>query len=64
MVYSAAVKMHKGRRDLQDDQTGPNDLVKAVDKLLNEIGPRFEKTSKEIFAKCEPHQSQSLRLDR
>ena len=31
--------------------TTSNDLVKAVDKLLNEIGPKFTKVSAEIFTK-------------
>ena len=44
-------------QDIQDDQTGPNDLVKAVDKLLNDIGPRFERIGKEIFTKSEPYTS-------
>ncbi|KAK0507772.1 hypothetical protein JMJ35_009661 [Cladonia borealis] len=30
-----------------------NDLVKAVDKLLNEIGPKFTKVSAELFAKMD-----------
>ena len=34
--------------------TTSNDLVKAVDKLLNEIGPKFTKVSAEIFAKSKP----------
>ena len=33
--------------------TASNDLVKAVDKLLNEIGPKFTKVSAELFAKSE-----------
>lgn len=36
---------------MQNDLSGPNDLVKAVDKLLNDIGPKFERVSKEMFAK-------------
>ncbi len=46
----------------QDDLSGPNDLVKAVDKLLNDIGPKFERVSKEIFAKSMIKSSFSLPL--
>ena len=28
-----------------------NDLVKAVDNLLNDLGPKFSKVSAEMFAK-------------
>lgn len=28
-----------------------NDLVKAVDNLLNNLGPKFSKVSAELFAK-------------
>ena len=28
-----------------------NDLVKAVDSLLNNLGPKFSKVSAELFAK-------------
>ena len=37
----------------QSSPTSSNDLVKAVDKLLNEIGPKFAKVSAEIFTKSE-----------
>lgn len=30
-----------------------NDLVKAVDQLLNNLGPKFSKVSAELFAKSE-----------
>ena len=38
-----------------------NDLVKAVDNLLNNLGPKFSKVSSELFAKsigtCQYHHS-------
>lgn len=30
-----------------------NDLVKAVDQLINNLGPKFSKVSAELFAKSE-----------
>ena len=33
----------------QGQDTGANDLVKAVDQLLNELGPKFSKVSSELF---------------
>ena len=33
----------------QEQDTGANDIVKAVDQLLNEMGPKFAKVSSEIF---------------
>ena len=41
---------------LQESTQGANDLVKAVDKLLNDLGPKFSKVSVELFAKsgCGP----------
>lgn len=38
---------------LQESTQGANDLVKAVDKLLNDLGPKFSKVSVELFAKSE-----------
>lgn len=38
---------------LQESTQGANDLVKAVDKLLNDLGPKFSKVSAELFAKSE-----------
>ncbi|KAL2048104.1 hypothetical protein N7G274_000015 [Stereocaulon virgatum] len=32
---------------------GANELVKAVDKLLNDLGPKFAKVSAELFAKMD-----------
>ncbi|MCJ1453643.1 hypothetical protein MMC28_003990 [Mycoblastus sanguinarius] len=32
---------------------GSNDLVKAVDQLLNNLGPKFSKISTELFAKMD-----------
>lgn len=37
-----------------------NDLVKAVDNLLNNLGPKFSKVSAELFAKMD---EMSQRLD-
>ncbi|KAM0801368.1 heat shock factor binding protein 1 [Usnea florida] len=37
-----------------------NDLVKAVDNLLNNLGPKFSKVSAELFAKMD---EMSRRLD-
>ncbi|CAF9934484.1 MAG: hypothetical protein ALECFALPRED_005961 [Alectoria fallacina] len=37
-----------------------NDLVKAVDSLLNNLGPKFSKVSAELFAKMD---EMSQRLD-
>ncbi|KAL6721569.1 hypothetical protein ACLMJK_000673 [Lecanora helva] len=37
-----------------------NDLVKAVDQLLNNLGPKFSKVSTELFAKMD---EMSARLD-
>lgn len=33
---------------------GANDIVKAVDQLLNEMGPKFAKVSSEIFERSAP----------
>ena len=37
----------------QEQTQGANDLAKAVDKLLNDLGPKFSKASAELFAKSE-----------
>ncbi|KAL2053042.1 hypothetical protein ABVK25_006679 [Lepraria finkii] len=37
----------------QESTQGANDLVKAVDKLLNDLGPKFSKVSAELFAKMD-----------
>ena len=36
-----------------DDSQAQNDLVKAVDQLLNNLGPKFSKVSTDLFAKSE-----------
>ena len=34
---------------VQSQDTGANELVKAVDQLLNDLGPKFSKLSTELF---------------
>ena len=41
-----------------------NDLVKAVDNLLNNLGPKFSKVSTELFAKSiESYRASDLDMD-
>lgn len=40
-----------------------NDLVKAVDQLVNNLGPKFAKVSAELFAKSEWHNAQKSAAD-
>lgn len=39
------------RSETQVELPPPNELVTAVDRLLNELGPKFSKMSTELFAK-------------
>ena len=43
-----------------DNGQAQNDLVKAVDQLLNNLGPKFSKVSTELFAKSESHKTESF----
>ncbi len=47
------------------DGQNQNDLVKAVDQLLNNLGPKFSKVSAELFAKSklmEPRETIAYKL--
>ena len=44
--FCKVLTIDKGQND------GTNDLISAVDQLLNDLGPKFSKVSSELFERC------------